>query len=74
MNTKIVDQNVKISYTIVTHFRASKLRLKPDLYLDTIPKHANFNLIQILMLQKKITYKCSNFFFKYTHFRAGRID
>ena len=29
MNTKIVDQNVKISYTIVTHFRAGKLRLKP---------------------------------------------
>ena len=29
MNTKIVDQNVKISYTIVAHSRASMLRLRP---------------------------------------------
>ena len=33
MNTKIVDQNVKISYTLVTTFRASKLRLKPRFML-----------------------------------------
>ena len=43
MNTKIVDQNVTISYTIVTHFRARKLRLKlPFMPIYTIPKHANF--------------------------------
>ena len=29
MNKKILDRNFKISHTIVTHFRASKLRLKP---------------------------------------------
>ena len=48
MNTKIVDQNVKISYTIVTHFRVSKLNLKPRLCLDTIPKHDNFQFDPII--------------------------
>ena len=39
-----------VSYTIrYTHFRAGRLRVKPRCMLRYIPKHANFELIKVLI-------------------------
>ena len=45
------------------HFRAGRLRLKPDLWIDTIPKQLNSNFDPNIDEYKNCRPKCKNFLY-----------